>query len=473
MTFSPRYYADKSFLFQNEYRQALKNSYVLSDFSFLIGEAGTKSHFFYNQLGDFNQNISYKLNIQDVKGDNYLKKYKLLNTSPLITNDNILLSNFDVNWRFNNANLKSSFRMYEDLSRNYHDRYQYIFPDFSFVKNINIPKNYNGSLIFNADGYNKNYNTNITESVLINNVLFKSDNFINQKGLLTNYNLLLKNANSYSNNSPNLKENEDYDLYQALKFDLSLPLRKKFETYTNYLKPRVSILYSPNGNNDISTKELTLNYNNLFNLNRISTNSQVEGGESISIGLEFQRENAEVGRVFDARVGNVIKPKENIKLPTKSKLNKKRSDVFGDINYKVNQNLNLGYTFSYDKDLKYSNLDVINLGFNVNNFFTNFNYFTEDHDFGDTENLTNSSTIKINDETKFIFSTAENLRENFTQYYNLIYSYNTDCLAINFNYNKSFYSDGSLEPDETLSFLIKIIPFTELGVPNFGNIIGK
>ena len=56
---------------------------------------------------------------------------------------------------------------------------------------------------------------------------------------------------------------------------------------------------------------------------------------------------------------------------------------------------------------------------------------------------------------------------------NLIYSYNTDCLAINFNYNKSFYSDGSLEPDETLSFLIKIIPFTELGVPNFGNIIGK
>ena len=158
-----------------------------------------------------------------------------------------------------------------------------------------------------------------------------------------------------------MKENEDYDLYQALKFDLSLPLRKKFETYTNYLKPRLSILYSPNGNNDISTKELTLNYNNLFNLNRISTNSQVEGGESISIGLEFQRENAEVGRVFDARVGNVIKPKENIKLPTKSKLNKKRSDVFGDINYKVNQNLNLGYTFSYDKDLKYSNLSLIHI----------------------------------------------------------------------------------------------------------------
>ena len=45
----------------------------------------------------------------------------------------------------------------------------------------------------------KNYNTNITESVLINNVLFEST-IINKK-LLTNYNLLLKNSNSYSNNS--------------------------------------------------------------------------------------------------------------------------------------------------------------------------------------------------------------------------------------------------------------------------------
>ena len=42
----------KVFYFQNEYRQALKNSNILSDFSFLIGEAGTKGHFFYNQIGN-------------------------------------------------------------------------------------------------------------------------------------------------------------------------------------------------------------------------------------------------------------------------------------------------------------------------------------------------------------------------------------------------------------------------------------
>ena len=46
ITLSPRYYADKSFLLQNEYRQALENSKIISDFSFLVGDEGTNSHFF-------------------------------------------------------------------------------------------------------------------------------------------------------------------------------------------------------------------------------------------------------------------------------------------------------------------------------------------------------------------------------------------------------------------------------------------
>ena len=50
ITFNPRLYADGSFLLQNEYRQALQNSNILTDFSFLVGDAGTKGHLFYNQL---------------------------------------------------------------------------------------------------------------------------------------------------------------------------------------------------------------------------------------------------------------------------------------------------------------------------------------------------------------------------------------------------------------------------------------
>ena len=126
ITFSPRYYADKSFLLQNEYRQAFENSKILSDFSFLVGDAGTKGHLFYNQSGKIKNNINFELNFQNVKGDNFLKTHDLIETSELIKNDS-LLSNFDLNFNFDNASLDTSFKIFEDLSRDTKDRYQYIF----------------------------------------------------------------------------------------------------------------------------------------------------------------------------------------------------------------------------------------------------------------------------------------------------------------------------------------------------------
>ena len=35
-------------------------------------------------------------------------------------------------------------------------------------------------------------------------------------------------------------------------------------------------------------------------------------------------------------------------------------------------------------------------------------------------------------------------------------------LSISLNYNKKFFRDGSLVPDESLNFLIKFIPFAEI-----------
>ena len=118
-------------------------------------------------------------------------------------------------------------------------------------------------------------------------------------------------------------------------------------------------------------------------------------------------------------------------------------------------------------------MDQINLNFNVNNFVTNFNYYTENHDLGDRESIINKSIYSLNEENKFSFETTKNLKDDFTEYYDLIYTYITDCISVNLNYNKSFYRDGNLEPNKSLSFLIKIIPFTELGVPNLGSLVGK
>ena len=77
-------------------------------------------------------------------------------------------------------------------------------------------------------------------------------------------------------------------------------------------------------------------------------------------------------KIIDFKIANVLKAKENNNLPTKSKLNKTRSDIFGNLNYNFNDNLNVGYFFSYDRDLEYSNLEGINLEYGLNNFLTNF-----------------------------------------------------------------------------------------------------
>ena len=114
---------------------------------------------------------------------------------------------------------------------------------------------------------------------------------------------------------------------------------------------------------------------------------------------------------------------------------------------------------------------LLNIG--VNNFVTKFDYYTENHDFGNKENIKNITSYNFDDENSILFSTSRDLKNDFTEYYNLTYEYVTDCISVNFNYNKSFYSDGNSEPDNTLSFLVKIIPFTELGVPNIGDMISK
>ncbi|MDC3000537.1 LPS export ABC transporter periplasmic protein LptC [Candidatus Pelagibacter sp.] len=471
ITFNPRYYADKSFLLQNEYRQVLKDSEIISDFSFMFGEAGTKGHFFYNQFGKFSNTLNYEINLQNVEGDNYLKKYDLKENSKLIKNDNLLSSNLDLFWNFSDSNLSTSFKVFEDLTRNHNDRYQFIFPDFNFSKNIDIPDSYDGKFNFNSYGYNNHYNTNIIESVITNDFLFSSNQYINNLGLVLNYDLLLKNSNSYAKNSNSFKEDENYDLFSTIKIDTSFPLQKQTNKYKNFLTPKLSFRYSPDRNSNLSAKNLLLNYNNVFGLNRIGTSHEVEGGESLSLGLEYKKNKLDGFNIFDLRLANNLRLNENNNLPLKSKLNKTRSDIFGNFNFNFNDDFKIGYFFSYDRDLEYSNLEQVNLEYGVNNFFTNFSYYTEDNDFGDKENIKNISGFKFNKENKLRFETAKDLKDDFTQYYNLVYTYETDCISINFNYNKSFFRDGNLEPNRSLSFLIKIIPFTELGVPNIGRII--
>ena len=142
------------------------------------------------------------INYQSVTNDNYLKIHNLSNSSQLINDESVLTSKLTYSKTIDkNTTFNSDFIAYEDLSKINNDRFQYILPNFTFTKRLDLDKNYNGSFQFKSFGFQKNYDTNKYESLLINDFLYESYDYINKTGLITNYDFLIKNFNSYTENS--------------------------------------------------------------------------------------------------------------------------------------------------------------------------------------------------------------------------------------------------------------------------------
>ena len=462
LTFNPRIYADDKIILQSEYRQAFENSNLISDFSFNHDGKNTNTHLFTKINGSLNPSTKFDFKYQDVTNDNYLKIHNLSNSSSIIENESLLTTQFKVTKKIDdNTNLDTNFTVYEDLSKADSDRFQYILPNFTFTKNIKIPDDYNGNFKFISSGFQKNYDTNKYETLLINDFLYESNDIISETGFLSDYDIIVKNFNSYTENSSSYTEKEEYDVFSSLLLKTSFPLKKVNENSHDYLKPIIAVRYSPNNTKNISDKDIKLSYNNIFSLNRIGSNEILEGGKSISLGLEFEKRDLEDNKIIGFNIANSIRDKKNDNLPKKSNLNNTRSDFVGNLSFNPNKILNFDYSFSYDQNLDGSNYDSIKTSINLNNFITNFDYISEDGEIGNNEIIKNTTTLKLNNENNLKFETSKDLRNDFTEYYNLIYSYETDCLIASAEFNKKFYKDGSLVPDKSLLFTIRFIPFAE------------
>ena len=387
----------------------------------------------------------------------------LIAAGSLITNDSTLSSFLKINNEIDeNTDLKTTLTLYEDLSKKDNDRYQYIFPNFSFNKSIELDENYNGNFQFSSSGYQKLFDTNKYEALINNDFNFNSFDYISSKGILTDYSLLLKNYNTYNENSDSKNNDNDHEIFATILIQSELPLKKELSNTNNYLKPIIQARFSPTNGKDISSQSTRLQYGNIFSQNRIGTSDMVEKGASLTFGVEFEKQNFENEKLLGFRIGNVIKDKKNDDLPSKSKLDQTRTDIVGDIFYKFENLVELNYTFSYDRDLNFSNYDAIAAKFGENNFVSTFNYITENHELGDSEIIKNDTKLKFNNDHSILFNTTKDLKDDFTQYYKLTYEYETDCLSASFQYQKKFFRDGNLVPDESLYFLIRFIPFAEL-----------
>ena len=468
LTFTPRIFSENEVLFQNEYRQVNKNSKHIVDFSLKEKNSTSKTHFFSNSLAKLNMDIfdisEIELNLETTSNQDYLKTH---NIKSEINNSQSLLKSFlTFRGSSRDMDLETKIEAYENLTVDKSsDKYEYIFPSYKFSKRL--PSNFNGNYEIISSGNYKNYDTNIFEKVLINDLKFSSNPKITPSGFVNKFSVLLKNITSEADNSSNYKNKFSSENYGSIFYDMSYPLKNEGKFFDNFFTVKGSLMYSPNSNKDLKTLDRKIDINNIFTQNRLSLDDTVEGGQSLTLGGEYSLKTKESGNdIIKAGLATVLRDDEETNLPTKSTLNNKGSDFIGSFLFEPNKNFKFDYNFSIDSDFESSNYNSVKTDISVNKFVTSFEFLQEDDEMGSESFLSNETSYNFNDSYSLKYRTRRNKKTDFTEFYNLIYEYKNDCLTASIQYNKDYYSDNELKPTEELFFSISIVPLTTLNTPS-------
>ena len=474
ITIKPRWYDNKLLILQNEYRQKTKKSNTIIDFSIAkshatssADESNNRSHLFINSKVDLGlENFlksNLEINLNNVSNDTYLKKFKL--PSPVLTYGNTLKSNITMDLAHDNYDFLTSIEMYETLSGDSSDRYQYVLPRYDFSKNFGI-NDVSGSFNFGSTGSNSLNSTNVLSSSISNNLSYNSSNTFTENGIKSNYNILLKNLNSIGKKSTIYKSSPQSEIMSAYALNISLPMLKKTNKDYNTLVPKISFRASPHDMKNHENSNRKISIDNIYNIDRFGLGDSFESGESITLGIDFKNQkviNSDIKKIedyLDFKLATVLRFKDEKNIPSKSTLNKKKSNIFGQAIYKPSDMFLLNYNFSMTDDLNKFEYNSIDTTFNVNNFSHKLTFIEERGVVGNSNIISHESSFNFDEENSLSFETRRNRTLSLTEYYNLLYEYKNDCLIASAQYKKRYYEDRDIKPLEELFFSITIIPLT-------------
>ena len=488
LTFKPTFFEKFSkfekekYILQTEFRKKEKNSTLIADFAFLRDyKSSTNSktkninHLFLNYNSDLNfpdfLESKFEARIERVSNDTYLKVFEnnLFETPLTPESQTTLKSNLSLYLDKGDKNLTTGIEVYENLGVNHSDRYQYTLPYYDYYQNISsMIADYpiNGSLNFYSTGINKLSNTNNLRTTVVNDIVFNSKDFISNLGIKNDFDLYLKNLNSAGKKDPLYSSNIQIDGMSILKFDSALPLSKSTNISRQTLTPKISLRINPGNNMDnYSNSSTNITANNVYDINRLGISDVFEAGRSLTFGFDYKFDPLEndisentKDKYFEVKLATVARDEFENDIPISSTINKKNSDIFGSINNRLFNNLDLTYDFSLDNDFKTINSHSVSTDISINNFVTSFNYIEKRNEVGSTHMLSNVTEYIVNNNTSLKFSTRRNKEINLTEYYDLSYEYKNDCLTAALKFKKTFYQDNDLKPTEDLFFSITLVP---------------
>ena len=467
LTITPRIYFNNDILLQGEYRQVEKNTDHSTDFSIKKLDKNSKSHFFTNTSHNFESNFfdysNLEINLEKTTNDTYLKSDNIISETK--KSDNQSLLNSFIKYNSNNENLKLSLdiQAYEDLTiEKKSDKYQYVFPNFSLSKIIDT--DLDGSLTYKITGSGQQRNTNETKKSFTNDLSYKSKSYISKYGIISTYDVLLKNATNGGKNTANDKT--ETENYSSLILTSTLPLKKESSKFINNLSPKISARYNPSSNKEMSDLDRKIDITNIFSNNRLGVGSSLEGGQSVTVGFDYKLQNKEDNELLDFSLAQIFRDKNNKRFPVKSKMQSRSSDIVGKFDFYPNNNFKINYDFSADNNLKTLNYNKVEAEFKVNNFITSFDFLEENNEIGSDSYLSNNFKLNLTSNNSLSFSTRRNRKIDLTEFYNFIYEYKNDCLVAAIEYNRNYYQDRELKPSEEVFFKLTITPFSSISSPN-------
>ena len=270
----------------------------------------------------------------------------------------------------------------------------------------------------------------------------------------------------HSKNSSNYKNELQSDIYSLISFNSSIPLIKKTDNYEKEFIPKLSLFLSPNNSENIKGLDKKIENTNIFSTNRVAGSEFLEGGQSLTLGVEYNINKINGTDILKIDLAQIYRDNNDSNLPTKSSMNNKVSDLFGNIEFNANKYLDFGYNFSLDNNLETINYNMIKSTLSINNFVTTFEFLEENNEVGSASYLLNETSLALNKDNKILFRERRNKETDFKEFYNIMYQYENDCLVASLEYNKDYYSDRDLKPTEELFFSLTITPLSTFSTPS-------
>jgi len=312
----------------------------------------------------------------------------------------------------------------------------------------------------NSSGSNNLQNTNNLKSRVINDLSFESLDYFTKFGIKNNFQFLAKNLNTVAKNDSIYKSTPQIELMSIFEARSSLPLIKSGTNSNNFLEPKISFRFNPGDMKNYSDSNRKISVSNIFNVNRLGLTDSFEEGKSLTVGLDYKREDLnDINKYFEFKIASVFRDDFTTKIPLSSAI-RENGNLIGSMKSNINENFNFAYDFSIDNDLKTFEYNSLSANLNLNKFSTGINFIEENGKIGDSNTIENFMEYKFDESNYLTFNTRRNRKIDLTEYYNLVYEYKNDCLIAGIKYKKTYYQDRDLLPTEDLMISITIFPLT-------------